>query len=82
MLVCFITCCQKYTQIYYKKLKCIKTYGDTQRTSVRPPRLGGMETGAQVLGGVGAVGAACLHAVHPDEGRLCLLLPEPSVAGS
>ena len=50
MLVCFITCCQKYTQIYYKKLKCIKTYGDTQRTSVRPPRLGGMETGAQVLG--------------------------------
>ena len=37
----------------------------------------------QVLGGVGAVGAACLHAVHlDDQGRLCLLLPEPSVAGS
>ena len=50
MLLCFITCCQKYAQIYYKKLKCIKTYGDTQRTSVGPPQLGGMETGTRCWG--------------------------------
>lgn len=49
----------------------------------RAPEAGRDGNRHQVLGGVGAVGAACLHAVHPDDqGRLCLLLPEPSVAGS
>lgn len=47
MLVCFITCCQKYAQIYYKKV-----YQNLwrQRTSVGPPKLGGMETGTRCWG--------------------------------
>ena len=36
MLVCFIICCQNYAQIYYKKLKCIKTEGNTQNLCGAP----------------------------------------------
>ena len=36
MLVCCIICCQNYAQIYYKKLKCIKTEGNTQNLCGAP----------------------------------------------
>lgn len=36
MLVCCIICCQNYAQIYYKKLKCIKTDGNIQNMCGAP----------------------------------------------
>lgn len=62
MLVCYIICCQNYAQIYYKKLKCIKTEGNTQNLCGAPSSWEKWKQVCRRWWGIGAVGTpVCLQ---------------------